>query len=263
MSRLGPFPSRIACAAGAIGFLFSPVSPTHPAVDDGSLVYCLERQPDLVRAAIALDVGQAGAGVNEIRISGPSLTIKEWRDADPAGFARSCAALRAAGNQPRAGPNTATQPLITGTFTLMGGILGVLVTWWVGERREKINRLRQEAEDLRAAIWAYDSTVRLYTQGWLRKTRGTPSESDVAQRAIDIGAHLRRIGRSQSKWAQSKLLNRLSEPPLGEYLLDVEEWRGLAQSDRAPRADEVFSALAAFTRDAEEVAHRHETRQSA
>ncbi|MEV4624489.1 hypothetical protein AB0J74_38000 [Asanoa sp. NPDC049573] len=242
-----------------------PATPLPTPVDDGSLVFCLDHQIDLVRAAIALDRGTRAELPDQIRVGPRDLHISEWREQYPADFARSCAALRAAGpaaDSPApaqaARPSTPS-PWFASVTTLTATLVGALLTFLVTRSRDHVAERRQEASDLHTAVQAFESVVRRYTHGWLKKATDAPSAPQVIERAVDLQTKLRRIHQARPQWPEpTEVLARLDAEPLGGYLIDTEAWKAADQELRVERGDRIFGSLANLTRDADHIAYRHQ-----
>ena len=265
MARPGSSRCRALSAALVFGFSLAPVAPVPTPVDDGSLVFCLDHQTDLVRAAIALDRGTPAERPDQIRVGSRDLRVAEWRQSYPADFARSCAALRAAGppaavSTPVEGArSTAPNPWFASVTTLTATLVGALITFLVTRSRDQLSERRQEARDLNAAVQAFDSVVRRYTHGWLDKATDAPTAPQVIERLVDVQTALRRIHLVRPAWPEpAQVLARLDEKPFGGYLIDTEAWKAAGQERRVEREKSIFGSLANLTRDADHIAYRHQ-----
>ncbi|MDG4821726.1 hypothetical protein O7635_07650 [Asanoa sp. WMMD1127] len=268
MSRPGSSRCRALSAAAAFGFAIAPVpTPTPTQLDDGSLVFCLDHQDDLVRAAIALDRGTPAEQPELIRVGSRDLQVDEWRRLYPADFTRSCQALRIAGPRPSPAPavaerpNSTPHPLIAPITTLTATVVGGVLTFLLTRSRDQVALRRQEAQDLQGAAQSFESVVRRYVYGWLekKKTKDSPSEPQVIERSVELATKLRRVQNARPTWDEpTDLLNQLENEPLGRFLIDTEAWAPLDQADRQRRADLIFSSLANLARDADHIAYLHQ-----
>lgn len=224
--------------------------------DDGMTVYCLGHQADLVRAAVALGVGTAGATSEVIHVGGADLSVDQWRAMRASDFRRSCAALRAANGA--GGGSSASGPLVTAGTALFSAAVGAGFTWLVTSGRERSARRRQEALELRVSARAFVSAVLLYLLGWTSRSPEPPHADTVVERQVDVEARLRRIALAR-RWPEATaLVKALGEAPLGTRLLDHERWSALDPDRRPEEAEAITRRLAKFIGDAEHVAYRLE-----
>ncbi|GIF50731.1 hypothetical protein DFJ67_1859 [Asanoa ferruginea] len=262
MARPGSSRCRALSAVAVFGFFLAPIAPLPTPVDDGSLVFCLDHQTDLIRAAIALDRGTPAERPDQIRVGSQDLRVAEWRRSYPADFDRSCAALRAAGPADKVqtpADSTRPNPWFAPVTTLTATVVGALLTFLVTRSRDQVAQRRQEANELHSAVQAFESVVHRYAHGWLKEATDAPSAPQVIERTVDLQTKLRRVHLARPDWPEpTEVLARLDKEPLGRYLIDTEAWAALDPKRRVERGTRIFGSLANLTRDADHIAYRHD-----
>ncbi|CNF99674.1 Uncharacterised protein [Mycobacterium tuberculosis] len=193
-------------------------APSADPTADGNALYCLksENARPLVDAADKLGAATKAEDHDELLIpadrgsaTGPRLTVEEWRERDPDGFARACAALTAE----RALPSPPSQPSqwkTAGFATLLSMVatgFGALLTLGVNRLGAGHAAAERAAADLHAAATSYGRACRACLNAW-RDRQGGEKEAAMDEPLGVLTAELQRTANRYRDW---RLPERLAE----------------------------------------------------
>ncbi|MCA1673138.1 MAG: hypothetical protein LC799_13375, partial [Actinobacteria bacterium] len=105
-------------------------------------------------AADVLDLARPGTAPDRIRVGDVDMSVETWRRTNRADFERSCAALRTA-SQAEPGTVKLSSGITSVLMVLLPAVIGALLAWLAGERRDVTARNRSSAEALRSSARAF------------------------------------------------------------------------------------------------------------
>jgi hypothetical protein len=199
---------------------------------DAGPVFCQEpaHRADLTTAAVTLGLA-SGSGDGTVVVGGRTLSTQRWQRADPAGFGRACAAVRAADGAPApsSGAGAALLSVISVLLPLVAGaVLGLLTSAY----RDAVLARRELATQLARAAREFTETGLEYVNTWRSPARqGDPAP--VRQRRWRLAEVLEDVTQRHPGWTPATdRITALLTGPFGEPLLT-----GWAEQDGAARRD--------------------------
>ncbi|TXL88419.1 hypothetical protein [Streptomyces sp. IB2014 016-6] len=164
--------------------------------DDARVVYCLDpaRGPDMVRAAVQLDVAKPVTGEPGRLLPGPNrirtLTVEQWYDRHPKDFGRVCEAVMAARQDAPAPAKDEAGGGVRDSVLLAA--VGVVFTLFVQFVERGTSRRGERLTALTGATGTFSYEAELYLTAWRENTRSPHGEVATARTALAVA--LRGLG---------------------------------------------------------------------
>jgi hypothetical protein len=219
--------SRIAVAVGVLllpmaslaTLILSRDESPSPALSEVQRVYCGASGNDVtvVEAAVALGMLAEGSSSAALRTSARTFTsIQEWSTTRSQDYARACQDAISA-DALRRGAQSGTG---SSFFPLVGVALGAALTLATTEWKSARDRLKKQAETLRAAVLEFDRTARVHLTEWQTQSTTIPSSEGISQGSAALGSLLMQdlerresVAGRQAKKDVLALANRLISGP--------------------------------------------------
>ncbi|MEU0692797.1 hypothetical protein ABZ349_02225 [Streptomyces niveus] len=259
MDRVGVGLAALGCAV-VVGLCAVPsVAFADQKEDDARAVYCLDpaRGPDMVRAAVQLDVakpvtGEPGRllpGSNRIR----TLTVEQWYDRHPKDFGRVCEAVMAARSDT---PGPAKDEGGGGVRdSALLAALGVVFTLFVQFVERGTSRRRERLTALTGATGTFSYEAELYLTAWRENVRSPHGEVATARAAL--AAALRGLALPGARGRAADGLGRTLPLPDPLEAVDAKSAGGARSWSPDERAAEILrvqAELSATVTEARELA---------
>lgn len=212
--------------------LLSACSNSTRQLRDDQIVHCLSptRRPELAAAAAALDKNVRASG-GLIVAGGATMEPRQWRDKDPAAFARACQAMTYV--PPAKAPDNPLPAVVSILLpVLAGGAVALFSTEW----RNASTVAVKHADDLGDAADAFFVAAREYVVA--RGKNQTPQAGPYEEAFEKLAAQLAKVGRFRPGWGKVAEARRT----LMEHLTREKAHNGDVQQ----RLDALSNQLARF-----------------